>query len=103
MNEEEKPEMKNKDDNLTGFERVKLSAIFLVFLFITSYSITNSQQENNWLTPTQLVSEALRITLFTFIIYRIIQGIFPNHKILFTILLWSFYMFFQQDLMRFYF
>tara|TARA_B110000908_G_scaffold22770_1_gene25806 strand:+ start:3374 stop:3667 length:294 start_codon:yes stop_codon:yes gene_type:complete len=80
--------------------------IFLVFLFITSYGITNSQQENNWLTPTQLVSEALRITLFTFIMYRIIKLILPNHKILakvFIILLWSFYMFFQQDLIRFYF
>ena len=80
--------------------------IFLVFLFITSYGITNSQQENNWLTPTQLVSEALRITLFTFIIYRIIKLILPNHKILakvFIILLWSFYMFNQQDLIRFYF
>ena len=80
--------------------------IFLVFLFITSYGITNSQQENNWLTPTQLVSEALRITLFTVIIYRIIKLILPNHKILakvFIILLWSFYMFNQQDLIRFYF
>jgi hypothetical protein len=80
--------------------------IFLVVIFITSYGITNSQQENSWLTPTQLVSEALRITLFTFIIYRVIRLILPNNKIfskVFIILLWSFYMFFQQDLMRFYF
>jgi hypothetical protein len=79
--------------------------IFLVFLFFTSYGITNSQQDNNWLTPTQLVSEALRITFFTFIIYRIIKLILPNHKTLakvFIILLWSFYMFNQQELIRFY-
>jgi hypothetical protein len=70
--------------------------IFLIALFVITYSIHVSQQSNNWMSQQQTMSVITPIALGTFLLYRFLKLILPNYKILskvVVILLWSSAMF----------